>query len=262
VRIGGIVAVTVWLSLLTAAGQAAGALGGRVVGSGGIPLKGNVRILRKAELAARPLFDAKGVGAPPAAVNWSPPNVPVFGSGLGARATAGADGRFDIGKSLTGDYLICVQPEDFEHLDPCKWGGAAQVRTTAGAKLEVGSVVLRRGVSLKVVIEDVTGLMGSEAEAAAGGQLQAGHYYANGIFEPMRLESVTRVRGGNVLQFAVAIAPDVDVRVGINGTRYTLTDEQGGAVRLNAAAYAVRASSDERQRVLRFRVSGRVASGR
>jgi hypothetical protein len=61
-----------------------------------------------------------------------------------------------------------------------------------------------------------------------------------------------------VLQFAVAIPPDVDLRVGINGTRFTLTDEKGGAVRLNAAAYSVRAASNERQRVMRFRISGRL----
>jgi hypothetical protein len=262
VRIPGVVAAALCMYLQPVAGQTGGGLGGRIVGGDGTAVKGTVRVLRKADLAARPPIDTRGVGAAPKAVEWNQPNVPVFTGGLAARASAGPDGRFDTNSSLSGDYIVCIQPDDFEHLDPCKWGGATQVRATAGAKLEVGSVVVRRGVSLKVIVEDVAGFLGSEEEAARSGQLQAGHYYSNGIFEPMRLESVTRVRGGNVLQFAVAIPPDVDLRVGINGTRFTLTDERGGAVRMNAASYAVRAASGERQRVMRFQVSGRVAAGR
>ena len=260
-RIRAIVGAVVWFGVV-AGGQTVASLGGRVVGAGGATVKGHVRVLRKAELPAPPPFDVRGVGAAPKAVGWNQTNVPVFTSKLAASTSSGPDGRFDVGRSLSGDYIVCVQPDDFEHLDPCKWGGAPQVRATAGAKLDVGSIVLRRGVSLKVVIEDVGGLLGSQTEAAEGGQLQAGLYYANGIFEPMRLESVGRTGGGNVLQFAVAIPPDVDLRIGVNSARFTLTDEGGSAVRVNAAAYAVRASSTERQRVMRFRISGRQAAGR
>lgn len=242
---------------------AAGVSGTLRSDQGGAAVKGRVRVMRKSgSEVSMPSISTGGVGNVPFLPVRPQTNIPVFSSGLAARATAAANGQFDITANLAGDFLICAQPDDFEHLDPCKWDSPPQVRLALNAKQDLGSVMLRRGVRLRVIIEDPTGLMGAAAEVAQGAAVQVGHYYANGIFEPMRLETATALGNGNTFQFAVAIPADVDLRVGVNSTRVTLTDESGGAVRMNTAAYPVRAASTERQRVMRFRVSGRLAGGR
>jgi len=76
------------------------------------------------------------------------------------------------------------------------------------------------------------------------------------------MESAVPSGRGNTFQFAVAIPADVDLRYGINSTKISLTDEAGAAVRLNAAAYSVRAATTDRQRIARFRVSGQLPGGR
>ncbi|MFN0101993.1 MAG: hypothetical protein ACKV2U_07880 [Bryobacteraceae bacterium] len=230
-------------------------------GGGGVP--GRVRVARKTggETPAATISTA-GVGSFPSITPPALANIPVVSSGLAARATTAANGQFDITANLTGDFLVCVQPDDFDHLDPCKWGIPPQVQLTSSAKQDLGNIVMRRGVSLKVIIEDPTGLMGDAAEVGQGASVQVGHYYANGIFEPMRLESTAPLGKGSAFQFAVAIPPDVDLRLGVNSTRVTLTDESGGAVKLNTAAYAIRATSTESQRIVRFRVSGLLPGGR
>lgn len=229
---------------------------------GGAAVRARIRVVQKpAREAVAPAISTGGVGSAPIRIP-APTNGPMTTSRGAATAATDATGGFDISANLAGDFIICVQPEDFEHLNPCKWGNAPTVKATANQKLSLGNIVVKRGVSLKVVVDDPTGLLGGAAEVAAGVTLQAGYYYGNGVFETMRLEAVTPLQNGNRFQFAAAIPPDVDLRVGLNSNRVTLTDERGGAVALNRAAYAVRATNTERQKVLQFRVSGRIGPAR
>ncbi len=231
---------------------------------GGQAVRGRVRLVRRLDASApKPLFENGGKG-PAGPAMAAPGNVPVITGRTSGQGRSDAAGNFELGAgpATAGPHLVCFTPDDFEHLDPCKWGTPASMTVTANQPLSLGNLVVKRGTSLKVVIEDPTGLMGSPGEASVGAPLQVGHYYPNGIFEPMRLESAVAMNRGHRFLYSVAIPPDVDLRIGINSTRITLTDAAGGAVALNRSAYALRAAATERQKTFVFRVSGSIGVSR
>jgi len=183
--------------------------------------------------------------------------LPVATGGLAARTTTGPTGLFQIPAKLAGDHMLCIQPADYVHLDPCLWGMPQQFTLNAEQDRGLGTVALQRGVELRVVIEDPGSLLGPAETAGRSPSLAVGYHGATGIFTPMRLQSTTANGSGNNIQYAVAIPPNVDIQVVLITHTLKLTDERAAVLRPGGGTpVLVRATPAETLRTLRFRVGG------
>jgi hypothetical protein len=217
--------------------QQASLLSGILRTAAGTPLAGaQVGILKRAPASARA-------------------TLPFPTGGLAARTTTGPTGLFQIPAKLAGDHLLCVQPADFIHLDPCLWGAPQPFTLNAGQDRGFGTVTLPRGVELRVVVEDPGSLLGPAESAGRSPSLAVGYQGATGIFTPMRLQSITANGSGNNIQYAVAIPPNVDVRVVLITHTLQLTGEGAAVLRPGGGSpVLVRATAAETSKTLRFRV--------
>jgi hypothetical protein len=190
-----------------------------------------------------------------------PGGSPLIHGGAAWRGVTDESGLFDAAV-VGGDYMLCVEPDDFEHLDPCKWAPGPAITVGAGPKTQAGAIVIRKGIPLRVILEDPQILLGDELSVRAGVNVEVGLQRANGIFEPIRLEKAQVAGSGFVYQYAAAIPAGEEVRAMLISHGYTVQDERGQAIRMGGQVTVVRGSAGERERQIRFRVTGRAGGGR
>jgi len=213
-------------------------ISGTLRGSTGAPLSGaQVGIVRKAPAAV------KATGLTPTA-------------GLAASTVTGPTGVFQVPAKLTGDHLLCVQAMDYVHLDPCLWGTPQALTLKAEQGKGLGTITLERGVELTVIVEDPGGVLGNAQTVSNNPSLIVGYQGPSGIFTPMRLQAVSSNGRGNTLQYAMAIPPNVEVKVVLITHTVRVIDEQNVAMRAGGGSpAAVRAMAGQTRRTLRYRVS-------
>ncbi len=110
-------------------------------------------------------------------------------------------GQFEITNLPAGQYRICVTVPDGPYLDPCKWGTGTILKVDAGAAVPL-KLVLKRGVFLRVRINDPKGLLASEkVTALGGGRLIVGVRFGSGAF--LGSEGVSPFPGGQEYRMVV-----------------------------------------------------------
>jgi hypothetical protein len=139
--------------------------------------------------------------------------LPVPTAGIAARTTTGPTGHFQFPAKLAGDHILCIQPADFIHLDPCLWGTPQQFTLAAERDRGFGTVILQKGVELRVVVDDPEAILGPADAIAFNPHLTVGYQGPSAIFTPMRVQSISANGTGNTIQYAIAIPPDVDIKV-------------------------------------------------
>lgn len=168
------------------AGADAGVLNGSVQDEAGAPLAGvRVAYARQYRLVGPP---GRAVLAPGESA---------------ARGVAVTDqsGRFEVASLPAGQYQVCLTVPDGAYLDPCKWETGTIVEVD-GAAVGVVKMVLKRGVLLRVRINDPKGLLATEkVTALGGGRLIVGVRFRSGAF--LGSEAVSPFPGGQEFRMVV-----------------------------------------------------------
>src|ERR1043166_6907486 len=100
------------------------------------------------------------VGTRPGADRANPPATPPASS----RAESGPNGQFTLRNLLPGAYMVCVRVKGGGYLDPCTWSPIAPtVKIATGQALTGYSVVVKKGVSVQVRLNDPSRLLQAPA---------------------------------------------------------------------------------------------------
>ena len=103
---------------------------------------------------------------------------------------ASAGGAFSVASLPVGAYTLCATVTSAAYLDPCVWGQPIQVTLSAGAN-SVQTVVLEKGVFLKVRVNDPVGLLPQVVDGPwTPRKLLVGVTYANGAYQGAQNTSV------------------------------------------------------------------------
>jgi hypothetical protein len=160
-------------------------------------------------------------------------------------------GHFDVGGLPTGSYLICAEASGQALLNPCKWSGSYSVTIAAGAR-EALSIVMKRGVLLKVHIDDPQGLL----LIGAASPLDFPHLIVGVIFGEggfLAAETANVIAGGR--DFQMPIPAGVPLRLWLQSGHVTLADANSAPVDHHGARIPFQAAPGMDE-TFQFRVTG------
>ena len=234
-----IVASTVLLGACAFAQAPFGAIEGSVTAEDGAPVAGAVvsytRITRLVGPAAR---------ARPA------PGEAVVRSSI----SSDANGAFAVSNLPAGDYVLCAEAPSQPYLNPCKWSSAPKVTIAAGA-VHRPALVLKKGVFLKVRVNDPKGLLPPvKNDPSRAPNLIIGVVFGSGAF---LAAAITRAdQSGRDYQMSIPVG--VPLKLWVFSRHVTLTDALGLPVDNSGGRIPFQAVAGKDQ-VFTLNVSGRDA---
>jgi hypothetical protein len=223
--------MTVFIGALAATSGSAQVIGpgignGKVTDDGGVPVSGAiVRYQRIPQLVGT---TAKPVLAPGE----------VFAQGTVATDTTGA---FSVPSLPSGNYLLCASSTSGAYIDQCKWGAAvpAVIATTS---LASPALVVKKGASLTIQINDPNGLLSNSKNPALNpGGLVVGVKYGNGAF--VGADTMISQPAGRTYQISVPVG--VPLAVWLHSKVLTIADSTGKALALPGALVPFEATAGQ-----------------
>lgn len=140
--------------------------------------------------------------------------------------TSDSSGNFTAPNLLVGSYLLCAEAASLPYLNPCKWSAPLQLTVAANATA-VQPLVLRKGVFLKVRVNDPLSLLPSTPDSPlGGGPLVIGVMFGTGAFlgaANTQIDSTGR-------DYQMAIPAGVPLKLWVASSRVTLVDGTGTPV--------------------------------
>jgi hypothetical protein len=171
-----------------------------------------------------------------------------------ATALVDANGALVAPGLAIGDYLLCARVPSAAYLDPCIWEGGLKVTVSTSA-VSKQSIVLPKGVFLKVRANDPLGLLPKvKSGPLGGGRLLVGVHYANGAYVGAENTAVDSSRR----DYQMAIPIGIPLKLWLFSSHVTLTDASGKAVDTSGASIPFQAAAGQDQ-IFTFTVSGATA---
>jgi hypothetical protein len=151
-----------------------------------------------------------------------------------------------------GYYVICAGFPGAAYLDPCQWSTSPNVTLSAGA-VGTPSLVLRKGVFLRVRVNDPARLLPSEAGIMSAGNLIVGVRFGNGAFHGAhrRIDKTGR-------DYEMVIPAGMPMSLWVFSRHVTLTDAKGSSLDATAGALIPFRAAAGQDQTFTFNVSGRV----
>jgi hypothetical protein len=232
-----ILSSTVLLTACALAQAPFGAIEGSVTAEDGAPLAGAVvsyaRITRLVGPAAR---------ARPA------PGEAVVRSSI----SSDTNGAFAVSNLPAGEYVLCAEVPSGPYLNPCKWSSSPKVTIGAGA-LHRPALVLKRGVFLKVRVNDPRGLLPPVTnDASRAPNLIIGVVFGSGAFLAAAITGADQ----SGRDYQMSIPAGVPLKLWVFSRHVTLTDSMALPVDNSGGRIPFQAVAGQDQ-VFTLNVSGR-----
>jgi hypothetical protein len=214
---------------------ALGALRGSVMDSQGLPVVG---AQVSYQLLVPPAFSSDGSNS----------------AGSAGTVTADASGAFLLPALATGNYALCVTVLSLPYLDPCVWQQPATAQVSAGTTA-TQSIVLTKGVFLKVRVNDPAGLLPQLVDGIwTPRKLIVGVKYGNGAYQGT---DNTGVDGGG-RDYQLIVPVDVPFKLWLFSRDVVLKDASGAVVDTSGSMIPFQATAAQDQ-LFAFTVSGPAA---
>lgn len=149
-------------------------------------------------------------------------------------AQSGADGSYQLQSLPAGAYSLCVQVPGDGYLDPCQFGGTAQLITLSAGQQSTGNVTKLKGASiLKVRLNDSAGFLAQTTKDGHEPDLLIGVFSTGPqrTFYPAHLAG--RDKAGSDYQVAVPV--DTALVLSVASSSVKLADANGAAIPNNAS---------------------------
>jgi hypothetical protein len=143
---------------------------------------------------------------------------------------ADANGQYQVTGMPSGNYAMCAHHPTLPYLDPCIWGSAS--KTAVAASTAVSSLVLTKGVFLRVHVSDPGKLLPSSTTILRS-DLTVGLVYGTGGFLAASL--VKAGTGGR--DYQIAVPSGRELKCWIWSGDYILSDEKNIAVAQGGAGF-------------------------
>jgi hypothetical protein len=232
-----ILASTILLTACASAQAPFGAIEGSVRAGDGAPVAGAVVYYARMTRLVGPAARARP--APGEAVMHS-------------RISSDANGAFAVSNLPAGDYLLCAEVPAAPFLDPCKWSSSPKVTIGAGA-VNRPALVLKRGVFLKVRVNDPRGLLPPmKNDPSRAPNLIVGVVFGSGAF----LAAANTRADQSGRDYQMSIPAGVPLKLWVFSRHVTLTDAQGLPVDNSGGRIPFQAVAG-RDQVFTLNVSGR-----
>jgi hypothetical protein len=163
---------------------------------------------------------------------------------------ADANGASALSGLPAGNYILCGWVPSGPYLDPCKWGVMPKATISPNA-VSSATVVLRKGVLLKVRINDPQRLLPQTKDGPLGGPFVVGVKFGKGAF--LGAENTGMDSAGRSYQMAIPVGQQL--YLWIFSRRFALTDAANKPVNVSGAPTAFQAATAADQ-VIVFTVSG------
>ncbi len=162
------------------------------------------------------------------------------------------NGAFAVSNLPAGDYALCAEVPSAPYLNPCKWSSSPKATIAAGA-VDRPALVLKRGVFLKVRVNDPRGLLPPvKNDPSRAPNLILGVVFGSGAF---LAAAITRAdQSGR--DYQMSIPAGVPLKLWVFSRHVTLTDAMGLPVDNSGGRIPFQALAGQDQ-VFTLNVSGR-----
>ena len=206
-----ILSSSILLSVFAFAQAPFGAMQGSITAEDGTPVAGAVVLYSRITRLVGPVAHAR----------------PALGEAV-VRSSVSADtnGVFALSSLPAGDYYLCPEVPSAPYLNPCKWFSTPQVTISAGA-VQRPSLVLKRGVFLRVRVNDPAGLLPPVKDSPSrAANLIIGVVFGSGAFlaaTNTRMDQTGR-------DYQMSIPAGMPLKLWVFSRHVTLTDSLGSPV--------------------------------
>lgn len=235
--------LTLYLAALACASPAAlsqtGTIRGTVASEDGKPIPGAVVAYTRI-----PVFRSSGEG------RWSYELAPGE-TYLNRTVSTEANGEFVAGGLPAGKYLLCVEVANTPFLNPCKWSVSPSATLIEGGDEQI-SIVLKRGVFLKVRVDDPLGLLPRFRRSPLDfPHLTVGVVFGRGAF--LAASEVNVDNAGR--DFRMAVPEAMPLQLSVASQYVMLKDSLGASLDSQESRLPFQAAAAQDQ-AFRFSVSG------
>lgn len=169
-----------------------------------------------------------------------------------SRISSDANGAFSVSDLPAGEYLLCAEVSAAPFLDPCKWSTSPKITIAAGS-VDRPALVLKRGVFLKVRVNDPKGLLPlMKSDPSRAPNLIIGVVFGSGAF----LAAANTRADQSGRDYQMSIPTGVPLKLWVFSRHVTLTDAAGLAVDNSGGRIPFQAVPGQDQ-VFTLNVSGR-----
>jgi hypothetical protein len=175
------------------------------------------------------------------------------GEAVMSRSTSSdPNGAFAALDLPAGEYLLCAEVPAAAYLDPCKWSTSLKVTVSAGT-LAMPALVLKKGVFLRVRVNDPAGLLPTQVGPMSAGNLIVGVRFGTGAFHAATIKNID----GRGRDYELVIPAGVPMSLWVFSRHVMLTDSNGSRIDNSGAMIPFQASPGQDQ-LFTLNVSGRV----
>lgn len=165
-----------------------------------------------------------------------------------------ANGAFSVSNLPVGEYLLCAEVPSGPYLDPCKWSVAQRTTVSAGG-VATPTIVLKKGVLLKVRVNDPAGLLPAVKEDFLRPlNLIVGVVFGEGAF----LRATNTGVDGTGRDYEMSVPAGTPVKLWVFSRHVTMVDSRGLPVDNLGAKIPFQATAG-RDHAFTLHVSGRAA---
>ncbi len=165
-----------------------------------------------------------------------------------------ANGAFSVPDLPVGEYQLCAEVPSGPYLDPCKWSVAQRTTVLAGS-IATPTIVLKKGVVLKVRVNDPPGLLPPVKEDLFRPlHLIVGVVFGEGAF--LRATNTGVDAAGR--DYQMSVPADIPLKLWVFSRHVTLADSGGLPVDNSGAKIPFQATAG-RDHMVTLNVSGRAA---
>jgi hypothetical protein len=165
-----------------------------------------------------------------------------------------ANGAFSVSNLPVGEYLLCAEVPSGPYLDPCKWS-LAQSTTVSAGSVARPTIVLKKGVLLKIRVIDPAGLLPPVKEDLLHPlNLIVGVVFGEGAF----LRATNTGVDGTGRDYQISVPAGTPLKLWVFSRHVTLADSGGLPVDNSGAKIPFQATAG-RDHVFTLHVSGRAA---
>jgi hypothetical protein len=139
-------------------------------------------------------------------------------------AASGTGGAFQVSGLSVGTYKICAQVPDSVWLNPCEWGlKPAQVTLSAGQPNATVKIVLSKGATVRIRVDDASHLLSQQEGKRPGAHLLLG--VATDAFSFRLAPIVSQDAGGRDYQIVIPFG--ITAKVVARSSFFRLSDSTG-----------------------------------